>query len=230
MPEAEPQEEPVVCIVDDDDHVRASLTWLFTSIHLKVQAFASAAEFLDAYEGGPGCLLLDVRMPGMTGLELQAELGRRGIELPVIFITGHGDVPMAMRAVRDGAMGFFEKPFPHQEVIELVHAALRSNREDRAERWVLDEIDRCMQTLTGREGQVLDLLVDGLANRQIGERLKISVRTVEVHRAAAMRKMKAKGLADLVRMVLFWRRGRGVSAPAPPTTDDESARRPADDP
>jgi len=215
MAEAEPMEEPVVYIVDDDDHVRASLTWLFTSIHLKVRAFASAAEFLDAYEGGPGCLLLDVRMPGMTGLELQAELKRRGIDLPVIFITGHGDVPMAMRAVRDGAMGFFEKPFPHQDVIELVHEALRRNRDERAEGWVWDEIDGRLSDMTKREWEVVDLLVDGLANRQIGERLKISVRTVEVHRASIMRKTGATGLADLVRMILRWRRGRGGAAPPP---------------
>jgi two-component system, LuxR family, response regulator FixJ len=213
MAEAEPEEEPIVYIVDDDDDVRASLTWLFTSIHLKVRAFASAAEFLAAYGGGPGCLILDVRMPGMTGIELQAELKRRGVGLPVIFITGHGDVPMAMRAVRDGAVGFFEKPFPHQEVIELVHEALRRNRDERVERWEWEDVDRRLDTLTAREREVTDLLVDGLANRQIGERLGISVRTVEVHRANIMRKTRANGLADLVRMVLRWRKGPGGAAP-----------------
>jgi len=213
MPESEPAEEPVVCIVDDDDHVRASLTWLFTSIGLKVQAFASAAAFLGAYAGGPGCLLLDVRMPGMTGLELQAELKRRGISLPVIFITGHGDVPMAMRAVRDGALGFFEKPFPHQDVIEMVHEGLKRNREERAERGVWERVDRRLADLTAREWEIADLLVAGLANRQIGEKLGISVRTVEVHRASIMRKTAAMGLADLVRMVLRWRQG-GPARPA----------------
>jgi two-component system response regulator FixJ len=215
MAEAEPLEEPVVYIVDDDDDVRASLTWLFTSIHLKVRAFATAAEFLAAYEDGPGCLLLDVRMPGMTGLELQAELKRRGIGLPVIFITGHGDLPMAMRAVADGAMGFFEKPFPHQEVIELVHKALQRNREERVRHDAWEEDDRRLSDLTGREWEVVNLLVDGLANRQIGEKLEISVRTVEVHRASVMRKTGARGLADLVRMVLRWREGPGGPAPAP---------------
>jgi two-component system response regulator FixJ len=215
MAEAEPLEEPVVYIVDDDDDVRASLTWLFTSIHLKVRAFATAAEFLGTYEDGPGCLLLDVRMPGMTGLELQSELKRRGIGLPVIFITGHGDVPMAMRAVADGAMGFFEKPFPHQEVIELVHKALQRNREERVRHDAWEEDDRRLSDLTGREWEVVNLLVDGLANRQIGEKLEISVRTVEVHRASVMRKTGARGLADLVRMVLRWREGPGGPAPAP---------------
>jgi two-component system, LuxR family, response regulator FixJ len=214
MPEAEAGKEPVVYIVDDDDHVRASLTWLFNSINLKVQAFASAAAFLGAYGGGPGCLLLDVRMPGMTGLELQSELKRRGITLPVIFITGHGDVPMAMRAVRDGALGFFEKPFPHQEVIELVHEALQRNREERAERGAWERVDRHLADLTAREWEIADLLVAGLANRQIAEKLGISVRTVEVHRASIMRKTNAKGLAELVRMVLRWRQGGGGGASA----------------
>jgi two-component system response regulator FixJ len=212
MPEAEAGRETVVYIVDDDDHVRASLTWLFTSVNLKVQVFASAAAFLSAYAGGPGCLLLDVRMPGMTGLELQAELKRRGISLPVIFVTGHGDVPMAMRAVRDGALGFFEKPFPHQEVIELVHEALQRNREERAERGAWERVDRHLADLTAREWEITDLLVAGLANRQIAEKLGISVRTVEVHRASIMRKTDANGLADLVRMVLRWRQGAGASA------------------
>jgi two-component system, LuxR family, response regulator FixJ len=214
MPDAEREGAPVVYIVDDDDHVRASLTWLFTSIDLEVQAFASAAAFLGAYAGGPGCLLLDVRMPGMTGLELQAELKRRGIALPVIFITGHGDVPMAMRAVRDGALGFFEKPFPHQEVIELVHEALQRNRDERAERGDWERVDRRLSDLTAREREIADLLVAGLANRQIAEKLGISVRTVEVHRASIMRKTNAKGLAELVRMVLRWRQGGGGGASA----------------
>lgn len=214
MPEAKGAEVPVVYIVDDDDHVRASLTWLFTSIDLEVRAFASAAAFLGGYAGGPGCLLLDVRMPGMTGLDLQAELKRRGIGLPVIFITGHGDVPMAMRAVRDGALGFFEKPFPHQEVIELVHEAVQRNRDERAERGAWERVDRRLADLTAREWEIADLLVAGLANRQIGEKLGISVRTVEVHRASIMRKTAAKGLADLVRMVMRWRQGGGRAASA----------------
>jgi two-component system response regulator FixJ len=207
MAEAEPEEEPVVHVVDDDDDVRASLTWLFTSIHLRVRAFATAAEFLAAYRGGPGCLILDVRMPGMTGLELQAELKRRGHDLPVIFITGHGDVPMAMRAVRDGAMGFFEKPFPHQEVIERVHEALLHDKETRAGRWAWKDLDRRFRTLSDREMEVTVLLVEGLANRQVGEKLGISVRTVEVHRSNIFRKTGARGLADLVRMYMLRRQG-----------------------
>ena len=207
MAEAAGQKAPTVYVVDDDDDVRASLTWLIGSVHLSVQAYGSAADFLEDYDDGPGCLLLDVRMPGMTGLELQEELRRRQIRLPVIFITGHGDVPMAVRAVRNGALDFFEKPFPHQRLIETVHQAVHQDADARAERREMERISQRMKGLSPREAEVMDLLVRGQPNKAVAKRLGISVRTVEVHRAAVMHKTRAKSLVDLVDMVTRRRRG-----------------------
>jgi FixJ family two-component response regulator len=193
---------PTVFVVDDDDAMRASLCWLIGSVDLNVEAYGSAAEFLASYDQRPGCLVLDIRMPGMSGLELQSELKVRAIALPVIFITGHGDVPMALKAVRAGALDFFEKPFSHQELLDRIQEALSADAEARRERAGLERIAARWKSLTAREKEVAHLLVGGAANRAIAEKLGISVRTVEVHRAHVMDKMKADSLASLVRMVL----------------------------
>jgi len=198
-----------VFLVDDDDAMRASLCWLIGSIDLKVEAFASAPEFLSAYDGSPGCLVLDVRMPGMSGLELQRELNARDIDLPVIFITGHGDVPMAMRAVRAGALDFFEKPFSHQELLDRIQEALRRDTRARRDRAARERAEARWTSLTPREREVARMLVDGHPNRGVAERLGISVRTVEVHRAHIMEKMRAGNLADLVQLVLRLRQDGG---------------------
>lgn len=193
---------PTVFVVDDDDAMRASLRWLIGSVDLNVEAYGSAADFLECYNDRPGCLVLDVRMPGMSGLELQSELEARAISLPVIFITGHGDVPMALRAVKAGALDFLEKPFSHQELLDRIREALRADAENRRERAARERLAARWDRLTDREQEVADLLVTGDSNRAIAERLGISVRTVEVHRAHVMEKMRAASLANLVQMVL----------------------------
>jgi len=198
---------PTVFVVDDDDAMRASLCWLIGSVDLNVEAYGSAAEFLESYDQRPGCMVLDIRMPGMSGLELQNELKARGIGLPVIFITGHGDVPMALKAVKAGALDFFEKPFSHQELLDRIQEALTADAEARRERAARKRIAVRWEALTAREREVTDLLVAGHANRAIAAQLGISVRTVEVHRAHVMEKMKTDSLASLVQMVLRLRSG-----------------------
>lgn len=198
---------PTVFVVDDDDAMRASLCWLLGSVDLNVEAYGSATDFLEGYNDRPGCLVLDVRMPGMSGLDLQSELRSRAISLPVIFITGHGDVPMALRAVKAGALDFFEKPFSHQELLDRIREALRKDSEARRAQAALRRLTARWARLTGREREVADLLVAGHPNRAIARQLGISVRTVEVHRAHVMEKMKAASLANLVQMVLRLRNG-----------------------
>jgi FixJ family two-component response regulator len=195
--------DPIVFVVDDDRAARESLSWLIGSVHLRVAAFASAAEFLTTYPPGqPGCLITDVRMPGLSGLDLQAELKRRGIEIPVIVVTGHGDVPMAVRAMKAGAVDFVEKPFNDQVLIDLVQkaverslAAARGQVEKRDVRARLDQ-------LTPRERQVLDMIAAGESNKGIAHALGISEKTVEAHRAHVMEKMQARSLAELMKFVI----------------------------
>jgi two-component system response regulator FixJ len=210
MRKADRRQTGTVFVVDDDDAMRASLGWLIGSVDLSVEAFGSAADFLEAYDGRPGCLVLDVRMPGMSGLDLQNELKARAITIPVIFITGHGDVPMAMRAVKAGAMDFFEKPFSHQELLDRIQEALGKDADQRRQQAAHARIESHWERLTPREREVAELLVDGRSNRAVAERLGISVRTVEVHRAHVMEKMRAGGLADLVQMVLRLRKNASV--------------------
>ncbi len=194
---------PVVFIIDDDDAARESLCWLIGSVRLKVAAFASAADFLAAYRvGQPGCLVTDVRMPGLSGLDLQAELKRRGIDLPVIVVTGHGDVPMAVRAMKAGAFDFVEKPFNDQALLDRVQKAVESSvaaGRDRAQR---SDIQARLDQLTPRERQVLDMVVAGESNKGIAHRLGISEKTVEVHRAHVMAKLQARSLPELTRLVM----------------------------
>ena len=195
--------DALVRVVDDDEAVRSSLMLLLKSAGLTIQAYASAAEFLAAYEDDqPGCLVLDIRMPGMNGLELQDELTRRGAMVPVIFITGHGDVPMAVEAMQRGAMDFLQKPFRDQDLIDRVLKALVLDRGNRAQRESRRAIRSRLAILSPREMQVLQLLANGKSNKQMAGDLGVSQRTVEIHRAHLMQKMEAKSVAQLVRMFL----------------------------
>jgi two-component system, LuxR family, response regulator FixJ len=192
-----------VFIVDDDEAVRSSLRLLIRSVGLQAQAFASAREFLDAYDARhPGCLVLDVRMPGMSGLELQQELNQRGATIPVVFITGHGDVPMAVEAMQQGAFDFLQKPFRDQDLLDRVQRAMSRDAEQRASMAARSEIMARLAALTPREMEVLRLVTRGKANKVVGAELGVSQRTVEIHRAHVMEKMRAGSLAELVRMVL----------------------------
>ncbi len=194
--------EPTVFVVDDDQAVRRFLCGLIASVDLRVEAYASAREFLDAYEPGrPGCLLLDIRMPGMSGLELQKELAERAIGLPVIILTGHGDVQVAVHAMKAGAVDFIEKPFNNELLLDRVQNAVAESVEADSTRVRRDQIMGRVELLTPRERQVLDMVVAGETNKGIGRRLDISDKTVEIHRAKVMEKMQAKSLADLVKMV-----------------------------
>jgi FixJ family two-component response regulator len=195
--------ESLVHVVDDDEAVRSSLKLLLKSAGLSTRAYASAAEFLAAYEDDkPGCLVLDIHMPGMNGLELQDELNRRGAMIPVIFITGHGDVPMAVEAMQRGAMDFLQKPFRDQDLIDRVRKALALDRGNRAQLEARHTICSRLAILSPREMQVLRLLTLGKSNKQMAGDLGVSQRTVEIHRAHLMRKMEATSVAQLVRMSL----------------------------
>jgi FixJ family two-component response regulator len=192
-----------VFVVDDDDAVRNSLRMLLKSAGVPSDAFASAQEFLSTYEvSHPGCLVLDVRMPGMSGLEMQHELNLRGATIPVIFITGHGDIPMAVEAMQHGAFDFLQKPFRDQELLDRVQRALIRDTEYRARLRHTDKIRERLASLSPREREVLDLVTQGKANKMVAGDLGVSQRTVEIHRAHVMQKMEAGSLAELVRMMM----------------------------
>jgi FixJ family two-component response regulator len=194
---------PTIFVVDDDAAVRDALKLLLRSVGQAVETFGSGQEFVDAYsEDRPGCLVLDIRMPGMSGLELQQKLNERHSILPIIFITGHGDVPMAVEAMQAGAVDFIQKPFRDQDLIDRINQALEKDSNNRAALGERNDIRRRLETLTPREREVLDLVVHGKANKVIAGDLKLSQRTVEIHRARVMEKMQASSLAHLVRMVL----------------------------
>ena len=194
---------PVVFIVDDDEAVRSSLRLLLKSVGLVPSALASAREFLDKYDPAqPGCLVLDVRMPEMSGLELQEQLNLKGAVLPVIFITGHGDVPMAVEAMQAGACDFLQKPFRDQDLIDRIQRALDKDRTNRAALNERTLIRERLQSLTPREREVLAMVTSGKANKIMAADLGVSQRTVEIHRARVMEKMRAASLAQLVRMVM----------------------------
>jgi FixJ family two-component response regulator len=195
--------QPTVYIVDDDAGVRKSLCWLIETLGVPVKTFASAANFLDACDARmPGCLVLDVVMPGMTGLELQEELRRRGAEIPIIMLTGYGDVPTAVRALKNGAIEFLEKPFDDHVLLRQVQRALMLDARRRKERGEFDDVFEHLTRLTPREHEVLDLVVEGLSSKEIAARIFVSFKTVEAHRAKIMTKMEAVSVADLVRIVV----------------------------
>jgi len=194
--------EPTVFIVDDDPTIRMAMQALMDSVNLRHEILPSADEFLTRHgdHEAPGCLVLDIRMPGLGGLELQDALLERGNEIPIVFITGHGDVPMAVDAMQKGAVDFIQKPFRDQELLDRIHLALRTDEERRAEAHRIDEVQSLIDRLTQREHEVFDLVVTGKPNKVIAYELGVSQRTVEIHRARVMEKMRARSLADLVRM------------------------------
>jgi RNA polymerase sigma factor (sigma-70 family) len=190
-----------VYIVDDDQAIRHAMELLMRSVGLDYEIFHSGDDFLKTYSNQrAGCLVLDIRMPGLGGLELQQKLNEMGSTLPVIFITGHGDVPMAVEAMQKGAVDFIQKPFRDQELLDRISEALKADQERRSAREEKAEVRHRIDKLTNRERQVLDLVVTGKPNKVIAYELGVSQRTVEIHRARVMEKMEAKSLADLVRM------------------------------
>ena len=193
--------QPVVFVVDDDARVREALENLLRSVGLRVAVFASAQEFLDSpLADRPGCLVLDVRLPGVSGLELQEQLGRSRPDLPVVFITGHGDIPMTVRAMKAGAVEFLTKPFGDQDLIDAVEQALRRVRASRGAREELDALRARYDSLTPREREVMSHVVAGEPNKVAAAELGISEPTIKIHRGHVMQKMRAGSLAELVRM------------------------------
>ena len=192
-------EDPIVFVVDDDPLTRGSLSSLFRSVGLSVRALASATELLeDPLPSVPSCLVLDVRLPRVSGFDLQTELGRMGVKIPIIFITGHGDIPMSVKAMKAGAVDFLTKPFRDQEILDAVTGALERDRKRRGEEQFDSEIRERFQSLTPREREIMALVTAGLMNKQVGGRIGISEMTVKIHRGHVMRKMGTKSLADLV--------------------------------
>lgn len=194
---------PCVFIVDDDQQVRGALKLLMESVGLEVETYTSAQTYLEQFEvQKAGCLIIDVRMPGISGLDLQARLAAEKIHPPIIIITGHGDVPMAVRAIQSGAIDFIEKPFNNQSMLDSVHKAIELDARQRGESSRLLEIEENYNTLTPREKQVLQLIIKGKRNKNIAYELIISQSTVEAHRSKVMEKMHAATLSDLMRMAL----------------------------
>ncbi|KXU92517.1 DNA-binding response regulator [Stenotrophomonas maltophilia] len=198
---ANPDPAPIVYVVDDDPSVRAALEDLLASMGLQVRAFASTQAFLEhALEDAPACLVLDVRMPGQSGLEFHRTMGNHGLQLPVVFITGHGDIAMGVNAIKDGAIEFLTKPFRDQELLDAIHKGIEIDRQRRREDEALGALQLRWHTLNAGEREVVDGVVRGRLNKQIAGDLGVSEITVKVRRAQVMRKMGARTLVDLVRM------------------------------
>jgi len=195
------QSNPTVFVVDDDASVRKSLARLMRSVGLNVEMFASAQEFLrrKRFEG-PGCLVLDVRMPGLSGLDLQEALTAADTSIPIVFITGHGDIPMSVQAMKAGAVDFLPKPFKDQDLLDAIHQAIDRDIQRRREQAQIAEIQGRVDSLTPREREVFALVVTGMLNKQIASELGTSEKTIKVHRARVMRKMQVMSLAELVRL------------------------------
>ena len=187
----DPARTPTAYVVDDDESIRTLWRWLMESNGIAVRTFASAAEFIDAYRGEPGCLVLDVRLPGMSGLELQEYLHRSGIEIPIVFTSAHGDIPTAVSAIKGGAVDFIQKPFSYREVLSILEKAFQRDAEVRA-------ASSRLASLTGRERAVMQRIIEGKSNKVIASELDISVKTVEYHRAKLMEKTGASSIAELV--------------------------------
>ena len=192
--------DAAVFVVDDDALIRDSLEQLVKSVGLQVETFSSTQAFLDTeLPDTPSCLVLDIRMPGLSGLDLQDELVKRGISIPIIFITGHGTVPMSVRAMKAGAVDFLQKPFEDQELLDIIHHAIEQNKQKRIYQTEIVEIKQRIKSLTLREHEILVLVTAGMLNKQISYDLKLSENTVKSHRARIMRKMEVESLAELVR-------------------------------
>lgn len=191
----------MVVVVDDDDGVRRALANLFHSVDLNVQVFGSAAEMLqNKLPDVASCLVLDIRLPGLSGLDLQSELARAGIHIPIIFVTGHGDIPMTVRAMKGGAIDFLTKPFRDQDLLDSVTTAIGRDRRRREEEKTISNLRTLFETLTQREREMLTMVAAGLMNKQIATEIGVAEITVKVHRGRVMKKMGARSLADLVRM------------------------------
>jgi FixJ family two-component response regulator len=194
-------EDPIVFVVDDEAAARSATQSLLQSVGLRVETFGSASEFLEREAPeGPCCLVLDVRLPGMSGIELQRNLKSGGVDIPIIFITGHGDIPMSVEAMKAGAMDFLTKPFRGQELLDAIHNALERNRARLRDDARLADLRRRLDALTSREREVMQRVITGLLNKQIAAELGTSERTIKIHRASLMRKMGAESLPELVRM------------------------------
>ena len=193
----------MVYVVDDDDGMRRALDTLLCTVGYKTAVYSRPSDFLANFKAdSPGCLVLDIRMPDMSGLEVQQQLNRMGSLMPVIFITGHGDVPMAVQAMKEGAFEFIQKPFRDQDLLDRINHALKQDAENRSTVSRRAEVLHRLETLTPRERQVMDMVVDGAANKVIAIDLNLSERTVEIHRAKVMEKMGARSVAHLVRLQL----------------------------
>ncbi len=193
--------QPIVFVIDDDASLREALSSLFRSVGLQVKAFTSAAEFLQVkLPDAPTCLVLDVRLPGLSGLDFQAELTKANIDIPIVFMTGHGDIPMTVRAMKAGAVEFLPKPFRDQDMLDAVQLGLERDRDRRKSASEIAKLKASFDTLTLREQEIMGLVTAGLMNKQIAGELGVSEITVKVHRGNVMRKMGAKSLAELVRM------------------------------
>jgi two-component system response regulator FixJ len=192
--------KPTIFIVDDDPSVRDSMVLMLESVGFNVKTFVSAQDFLNAdLQKGPGCLILDVRMPGMSGLDLQEKLASAKIPLPIIFVTGHGTVPMSVRAMKAGAVDFLQKPFEEQDLLDAINRAINQQKERKSKTDETGQIQQCLNALTPREYEVFSLLVAGMPNKEIAYKLGTSERTIKAHRAKIMEKMNAESLAELVR-------------------------------
>jgi FixJ family two-component response regulator len=196
-------DEPTVFVVDDDDAVRDSVMLLLKSVGLATEGYADGQAFLDAVDAKrAGCIILDVRMPGMSGMDLQKKLNESGSTLPIIFITGHGDVPMAVEAMRAGAEEFLQKPFRDQDLLDRVHTALQRDQDNRAATTQRQDVKDRVAQLTAREREVFEQLVDGKSTKQIAAAFALSPRTVEIHRSRVLEKMDVRSVAELVKLAL----------------------------
>jgi len=195
------EEEPIVYVIDDDAAVRDAVEDLLRSVGLKVRSFRSTQDFMQSERpDAPGCLLLDVRLPGPSGLEFQRDLAKSGVHLPIIFLTGHADIPMSVRAMKSGAIEFLTKPFREQELLDAIQLGIERDRARRQDAEVVADLQKRFDALTAREREVMAIVVTGRLNKQIAADLEVSEMTVKIHRSQVMRKMRAKSLIELVRM------------------------------